>query len=350
MDPYNNSDIEMCYTMQPNRDGYIGNAIIIATKTFGNEVRHGTLKDVENLMKFSRMLSLKPRVFVDLKADEIHNMMDVITRPPHERPSDLSESRIMPEHSAILVIVVSHGKADSFLTTDGKLFPVRKLYSFLNEDNCLLMRGKPKIILMNKCGTKGGDVYGTPVFDSDVMSGGENIFNGASTFSNFLYISSCSIDTLSHSSTETGSFVISALLKEYEKYGRGKEFRKFIQILRLQMIKEVNIKVQDSPGYANATQCITTELDSLLWDICFPQTVLMAGSSDCESLEDMEVETTPNLDDDEMEVQCTREERLPRCKYLLQRIVMRMKMYKKAHHTYRPGGHKYRIKRILSLS
>ena len=116
------------------------------------------------------------------------------------------------------------------------------------------------------------------------------------------------------------------------------------------------MKVQYIPGYATATQCITTELDSLLRDIYFPQTGLMAGSSDCESLEDMEVETTPistlsqNACDDEMEMQCSCEERLPKSKHLLRRIAMRMKMYKKAHHTYRPGGHKYRIKRILSLS
>ena len=271
----------MCYSMQPNTGGYIGNAIIIVTQRFGNEVRHGALKDVENLQKFSRMLSLKPRVFFDLKASEINNVMDVITKPPLKRPPCLSdyiwESRIMPDHKTILVAVVSHGRADSFLTADRKLYSIRNLYSFLNEHDCSLMRGKPKIIFSNKCGTKGGDAYGSPVYHSDVMRIDENIFNGSSTSSNFLHISSCSMSTLSLSSTDTESSILSALPKEYEKYGRGKEFRKFFQIFRSRVINGVNMKVQYIPGYATATQCITTELDSLLRDIYFPQTGLMAG-------------------------------------------------------------------------
>ena len=360
MDSCNSSGIDMCYSMQPNKDGYIGNCIIIVPQRFGNEVRHGAKKDIESLQKLSRMLSLQPRVFSDLKASDIHSMMGIITKPPDKRPPCLSEdiwkSRIMPDHKVILVVIVSHGKTDSFLTADLKLFPVRKLYSFLNEDNCSLMRGKPKIIFFGKCGTKGGDVYETPLLDSDVMNGVENIFNSSSTFSNFLHIYSCSMGTLSLSGTDTESFIISALTKEYEKYGEGKEFRKFIQIFRSQMIEEVNIKVQDSFRYANTTHCITTERDSLLGDIYFPQTGLMAGSSDCESLEEMEVETTfisthtQNTCDDKMEMQLRCEERLPKSKHLMQRIAMRIKMYKKAHHTYRPGGHKYRIKRNFSLN
>ena len=284
------------YVMHLNSEGYCGNMLIFVFRDFNESkslTRRGAFIEIQNLKKFARLLSLKPRVFFNLSKREMQKTLAYIANPPKDRPAYVSEeiwnARIKPDHSTIFVAVVSHGNADSFLTTDGELFRDTDIDSYLDEDHCLLMKGKPKTIFLNKCRTKGVDGHETPVFDSDTMRGDEIIINGYSAL-NFLHIYSCSMGTPSLSSIDTGSLIISALSKEYEKYGEGKEFRKFIQIFRSQMIEEVNTKVQDS-RYANTTQCITTERDSLLKDIYFPQTVSMTAS-DC--LEEMEVE--PSFD------------------------------------------------------
>ena len=286
------------YPMELNSEGFVGNFLIFVNRRFtGREslTRHGALNEVRNLKKFAGMLSLKPHVFLDLSKRELQKTLAYIANPPKDRPNHVSEeiwnARIKPDHKTIFVAIVSHGNTDSFLTSDLENFRDTDIDSYLDEDICPLMKGKPKIIFLNKCRIKGEITHGTTVFNSDAMRGDENIFNGSSS-SNFLHLYSCSRGTPSFRGTETGSFIISALPKEYEKYGRGKEFRKFIQIFRLRMIKEVNIKIQEDPGCANTTQCITTERDSLLGDIYFPQAVLMTAS-DC--LEEMEVEASLDL-------------------------------------------------------
>ena len=287
------------YFMHLNSEGYCGNMLIFVfgdfteRKSLTMPTRRGAFIEIQNLKKFAQLLSLKPRVFFNLSKQEMKDTLTCIANPPKDRPANVYEeiwnARIKPDHSTIFVAVVSHGNSDSFLTADGKLFRDTDIDSYLNEDNCLLMKGKPKTIFLNKCRIKGEVGHETRKSDSDTMRGDEIIVNGFSAL-NFLHIYSCSMGTPSLSNTETGSLVISALSKEYEKYGKGKEFRKFIQIFRSQMIEEVNTKVQNSP-YANTTQCITTERDSLLKDIYFPQTVPMTAS-DC--LEEMEVE--PSFD------------------------------------------------------
>ena len=292
------------YPMEPNREGICGNLLIFVYQSFTEKfrTRPGTSHEIHNLERFAGLLSLKPHVFLDLTKRELQKTLDHIANPPKDRPNSISDeiwnARIKPDHRMIFVAVISHGDAGSFLTTDGKLFRDTDIDWYLNEDRCHLMRGKPKIIFLDKCRTKGEDSRESLAFDSDAMRGDENIFNGSSTSSNLLYIYSCSMGTPSLS-TDTGSLIISALPKGYENYGRGKEFRKFLQIFRSKMIKEVNMKIQDIPEYANTTQCITTERDSLLGDIYFPQTVLMTAS-DC--LEEMEVE--PSLDLNVHKVSC----------------------------------------------
>ncbi|KAI6661264.1 hypothetical protein LOD99_10085 [Oopsacas minuta] len=353
------------YDMLPNKEGYCGNAIIFVMHETSEGKPDGALIERENIEKFASMLSLKPFVFMNAKMKEIEKGLACITNPPAIRPSNVSEdiwkARILPEHKVIMVVVSSHGNMNSFLTADGKPFLDRTIDTYLNETYCPLMIGKPKIILFNKCRTEGGAVYESispqsnspsPVFDSIIMREHENNFNGSSTFSDFLHIYTCSMCTSSLRCRITGSLVLSALPGEYEKYGRNKEFRKFLQIFRTQMIIEVNKKVQNEPNFANVTQCITAEHDSLLGDVYFPQAGLMAGLSDCDSLEDMEVEHAGKIHDpcfQEMESESviTKE---TKSKHLKSRFMSRMKLYKKAHHTFKPRGSNSRIRSIFFLS
>ncbi|KAI6653571.1 Caspase-2 isoform X1 [Oopsacas minuta] len=296
------------YPMQLNSEGYCGNAIIFVMYEFTEtKRREGALLECRNLEEFTRKLFLKPCVFMNATEGEIQMALNFIANPPEIRPSFIPENiwqaRILPNHKAILVAIVSHGNTNSFLTADEKLFPDNKIDLYLNETYCPLMRGKPKIIFFNKCRTEAEDVYETistqpnttsPVFDSNGMREHENNFNDSSTFNDFIHIYSCSMGTSSLRSKITGSLILSALPDEYELYGRDKEFRKFLQIFRTRMIIKVNKKVQNEPKFANVTQCITTEHDSLLGDIYFPQAGPMTGS-DCESLEEMEVEHPVDL-------------------------------------------------------
>ena len=287
------------YSMQPNKEGYIGNAIV-----FVNTQLIGSCHDQNNLRAFTKLLGFECHVFPDLTQRQYHDTLYYITNPPSEKAPGISEevwrARILPEHEAIFIAVVSHGNKDCFLTADGKLFPDSHITLYLNENKCTLMRGKPKVIFFNKCRTDGtGGNGGVSTVQQQqtarVLSvGGEMDYEtylggDSSTHSNFLHINSCSKGTYSLRRIDIGSFVISRLPGEFEKYGIGKEFRKFIQLFRSRMISEINMMVKNSPGFAGVTQCVTTECDTLLRDVYFPQ----APCS--ESLEEMEVEQSHEM-------------------------------------------------------
>ena len=273
------------YPMRPNKEGYIGNAII-----FLNTKLIGSCHDQNNLVRTAKLFGFEHHVFRDLSHRQYHDTLYHITNPPSEKTPPISEevwrARILPEHEAILVVVVSHGNRDCFLTGDGKLFPDKHIDHYLNENECTLMRGKPKIIFFNKCRTEGtvGNGGLSTVSLGGVMEYDMYLSSDSSTHSNFLHIYTCWKGTYSLRRIDIGSFVISRLPEEFEKYGIGKEFRKFIQIFRSRMISEINMGINHSPGYAEATQCVATECDTLLRDIYFPR------APGPERLEEMEVE------------------------------------------------------------
>ena len=255
------------YPIRPSKEGYIGNAII-----FLNTKLNVSCHDQNNLVKTAKLLGFEHHVIRDLSQRQYHNTLYHITNPPSEKTSHIPEevwrARILPEHEAILVIVVSHGNRDCFLTGDGKLFPDKHIDHYSNENECTLMRGKPKVIFFNKCRTEGtGGNEGLPsVSLGGVMEYDTYFSSDSPTNSNFLHIYS----TYSLRRIDIGSFVISRLPEEFEKYGIGKEFRKFFQIFRSRMISEINMRIKHNPGYAEVTQCLTTECDTLLRDIYFP--------------------------------------------------------------------------------
>ena len=341
------------YSMRPSKEGYIGNAII-----FLNTKLSGTVHDENNLVETAKMLGFQHHVFRDLSMRQYHDALYFISNPPLEKtpsiPEDVWHARILPEHEAILVVVVSHGNKDCFLTADGRLFPDKHIDLYLNENKCTLMRGKPKIIFFNKCRTEGGGegVPTVPQHTDRILS-----LNGSmeydtyfgsdsSTYSNFLHIYSSSKGTISLRHIDTGSFVISRLPDEYKKYGTSKEFRKFIQIFRARMISEINMKVKSSPGYLEVTQCVTTECDTLLRDIYFPH---VSGS---ESLEEMEVEQMDacgkNVWDEPSACLNTAECR-KKNGWLNSRFLRRMKKSKKGRQALTQGA-KSPIRRFFSLN
>ena len=354
----------MVYPMHVNKEGYIGNAIIFVMHKFREkDPRQGAFCERDNLIKIAEMWRFKPCVFLDATANEIEETLGFIANPPEERPPQTSEetwlARILPEHQAILVAVVSHGNADYFLTADEVLFPDQDIEFYLNESCCLLLRGKPKIILFNKCRIE--EIPEPPLprrsLDSEENLKYDTYFDNCSTNSNFLKINSCFRGTFSFRDTTNGSLVLSALPNEYEKYGGGMELRKFLQIFSSHMIKEINAKVKNLPGLATRTQCMTVE-DSLLGDIFLPR----GPGPGCEALEEMEVEQshayafdvwanrawvinssdTPEL----MNVNGT----APEWHRFKPRFLRRMSIYKKAQHTFKPGGRKSRIKRWFFFS
>ena len=354
------------YPMQLNKEGFIGNAIIFVMHKFKDKdkaPREGALRERKNLIKIAELWCFKPCVFMDATGEEIDETLDFITKPPKERPRQISEeiweARIQAEHQSILVAVVSHGNADCFLTADEISFPDRDIELYLNESRCRLLSGKPKLILFNKC--RIFDVSEPPpdaepptrisLGSDETLKYDTYLSSNSSTYSNFLKIFSCSRGTYSLRNTHIGSFVLSALPDAYEKYGNGMELRKFFQIFRSHMLKEVHEKVKSRPDLATATQCITVE-ESLLSDVFLPRA---AGPRSCESLEEMEVEQSHGNSvrsmgacDVNIGSKMNINEIPPKIE-VKPRFLRRVRMYKKAQHTFKPGGRKSRIKRLFSF-
>ena len=348
----------VAYPMFVNREGYVGNAIIFVMHKFREmSPREGAFCELDNLKKIAGLWSFKPCLFLDATENEITDTLKFITNPPEERPSEISENvwqaRILDAHNAILVAVVSHGNVDCFLTADEKYFPDKQIYFYLNENNCRIMRGKPKIILFNKC-----RIEDPCVASSDLQDSGEHerydVYFGdrSSTNSNFLKIYSCARGTYSLRDTGSGSFFLSALPREYEAYGGGKELRKFLQIFRSRILKETNEKLENkTPAFSRYAQCPTLE-DSLLAEIFFPQS--------CGGLEEMEVEPLransgvgpteawgASESSDTPATSMSGNAVAPETRQDRSKFLLRLKMYKKVQHAFRPVGRRTRFRRFI---
>ena len=293
------SDPEEFYPLHLSDEGYCGVAVIfvMGQDKSGRNTRKGAPRERDNLVAFAEKLSLKPCLIMDATEQEINDTLNCIANPPKIKPPDIADdiwdSRLLPTHGAIFVAVSSHGNSSSFLTADGIEFSEKCIINYFNEDNCPLLRGKPKFLFFNSCrivenvdekcssvSKQMAEFSRNEILREIEPDGAGGISSRiSSTNSNFYIIHSCAKGTLSFRSSDTGSVLISALPEAYEMYGRGRNIYDFFIRLRGQMLRETNQKVRYTEGLENATQCIETN-ETLTRKLIFP--------SPCSSKESLE--------------------------------------------------------------
>ena len=61
-----------------------------------------------------------------------------------------SDKRHKDVHSCI-VIIMSHGDKDYFITSDNEEIEYREIYNMFTNDKCPFLQGKPKLLIFQSC-------------------------------------------------------------------------------------------------------------------------------------------------------------------------------------------------------
>ncbi|XP_062849647.1 caspase a-like [Trichomycterus rosablanca] len=115
------------------------------------------------------------------------------------------------------VVVMSHGGPDgiygiNFNETERDIFPVDKIFYYLNSEHCPRLTDKPKIILIQACrGDEKGHVW---VSDGVASSRGTKQHREK----DFGCLRSCTPDTVSIRNTGSGSIFIQSLVKIFNEH------------------------------------------------------------------------------------------------------------------------------------
>jgi hypothetical protein len=118
-----------------------GQALIIANSNFTAPQlaeRHGTKADILNLTKLFDFLKLDTKVLTDLTAQEIRQMCE-------------NESKLDVRSSVFVLCILSHGRKDVILGTDGEELALDDIMTIFDGRNCAHLLNKPKLFLVQAC-------------------------------------------------------------------------------------------------------------------------------------------------------------------------------------------------------
>lgn len=105
-------------------------------------VRDGSIKDEEKLDQvFSKILRFDVKVQRDVTAEEMTNEFDKIRNDDSLKDLD-----------SFACIIMSHGGVeDQIYGIDGEAISVHEVTKKFNDENCIGLRGKPKLFFINAC-------------------------------------------------------------------------------------------------------------------------------------------------------------------------------------------------------
>lgn len=106
----------------------------------GSEVDERRLRQI-----FADLLHFKVEVYNDCSASEMINIFDSV------RKSDR-----LYDHDAFVCVIMSHGGiGDMIYGVDGSSISVHSITKKFNDENCIGLRGKPKMFFIQAC--RGGE-------------------------------------------------------------------------------------------------------------------------------------------------------------------------------------------------
>ncbi|KAK6641006.1 hypothetical protein RUM44_012705 [Polyplax serrata] len=120
----------------------VGYCIIINEKVFTNPMlttRWGTGHDVVRLKEVFTALGFDVRVHSDLTFDGLIEKLEFYGRSIH------------PEHSAFVLIILSHGSENIIYTSDSQAVDISTIEMAFQAEICPILIGKPKIFIVQAC-------------------------------------------------------------------------------------------------------------------------------------------------------------------------------------------------------
>ena len=130
------------YTNRCGEDGNCGLGVII-NLTGGKVVHSGLNENARNIRKLFPILHLRHTTLDVNNELVLHSVLTAITNPP----IPVSTS-VMKEDSFAFIALLSRGDDEKTLLPNGKTVLHTYIEQYFNEDNCRILRGKPKIFLL----------------------------------------------------------------------------------------------------------------------------------------------------------------------------------------------------------
>ncbi|XP_018007530.1 uncharacterized protein LOC108665303 [Hyalella azteca] len=218
--------------------------VFLADYSFKNsrtnhEPRQGSHIDVRNLKElFEQMGYHVPHVYVDLdKKDTLAALRKFREDSQHE-----------DVHSCI-VVIMSHGKGDGFITDDGLIIKTRDVQDLFNNLNCPALMSKLKLFIFQFC--RGvlwdGGVAGNPsklsltkvslnIQTDSAKKGSTDSLENLPTHSDQFCLYPCIEGYVSLRDPDRGTWLIEALCKVFMNHACDKDLNKLVQLVSKEII------------------------------------------------------------------------------------------------------------------
>ncbi|XP_063957178.1 uncharacterized protein LOC129263184 isoform X2 [Lytechinus pictus] len=130
---------KMCYAMDKPDKGvaFILNNYIF--DTYRASERKGSHIDLVNVRHVFKEIGYAPEEAQNLTAEEIRMELNSL------------KQKILPTHTSVVLVFMSHGVPEGILGTDQKVVTVEEIKNMFSGNNCQALIGKPKIMFFQAC-------------------------------------------------------------------------------------------------------------------------------------------------------------------------------------------------------
>ncbi|XP_018588104.1 caspase a [Scleropages formosus] len=179
-----------------------------------NMERRGAERDEENINKLLKDLDYEVVKHNNLSAQEID-----------EKVKAFSEREEHAQSDSTFVVIMSHGKRDAICGIHHKfeesadLFKIDRIFHHLNTKNCVGLRSKPKVIIIQAC--RGDETGSTWVCDNvpdPVKDMEEDTIREDHKEKDFISLMSCTPDTKSYRHVVRGTVLIQRIVEIFNTY------------------------------------------------------------------------------------------------------------------------------------
>nr|ABI64126.1 caspase-8 [Molgula tectiformis] len=176
-------------------------------------------------------IQLKNRAGSKIDADAIEDIFTGFSFKVH-RCNDLKHREMQiciqefsemdhSKYDSFVCVILSHGKRNIVYSVDGYKFRISDIQSFFTTTTCSTLQDKPKLVFIQAC-AGANEMEGKEIQcqqESDIHSDGDDNIKEATPFlADFLLANSTWPGYRSYRSTKTGSWFITALVKNLKMY------------------------------------------------------------------------------------------------------------------------------------
>ncbi|KAJ8368780.1 hypothetical protein SKAU_G00088080 [Synaphobranchus kaupii] len=215
-------------------------------------LRRGAEKDEESMEKLLKALDYKVEKHTDLSAQAIDETVKKFSQREEHLQSD-----------STFVVIMSHGKRDAICgihydpVREVDLFSIDNIFEHLNNQNCVGLRGKPKVIVIQACrGDESGSILVSDSAPKSTSALEDDGFKKTLKEKDFSCFMSCTPGTESYRDEEKGTFFIQQLVGTINAHAKKDHIEELFRKVRkhfedFNMCSNMQMPVLDRMSMAN---------------------------------------------------------------------------------------------------